>query len=526
MSKSLLAALVLGLLATSIPAAHAAHFTLQPLGTYASGTFNESAAEIVAYDAATQRAFVVNANDATVDVLDIADPTSPQRIAAIDVTGAAPSLGAANSVAVSNGTLAVAIERNPKQDNGVVAFYDTNSLALLNTVTVGALPDMLTFTPDGKTVVVANEGEPDDDYVVDPEGSISIIDVSTGVENASVRTAGFARFNKQRKQLIRRGVRVFGPGASVAQDLEPEYIAVGPNGRLAWVALQENNALAVVDLRKAKVLRILPLGTKDHSVAGNELDASNRDDSINIRSWPVVGMYQPDAIATYRVRGRNFIITANEGDARDYDGFSEETRVGDLALDPDAYPDAQALQADEQLGRLLSTTASGDPDGDGLVNQVHAYGARSFSIWTTQGKLVWDSGNAFESITANLLPEHFNSTNDDNDSFDNRSDDKGPEPEGVVIGKVAGEYLAFVGLERVGGIMVYNVTDPYAPYFESYVTTRDFSVEDVESDAAGDLGPEGLTFVSAEDSPNGSPLLIVGSEVSGTTTIFSVQQAQ
>lgn len=495
---------------------------LTPIGTYESGIFDESAAEIVAYDPRTRRVFVVNANDQTVDVLDIRRPSAPTKIASIDVTAAADALGAANSVAVSRGLLAVAVERDPKQREGIVAFYDTRHLGLLATIDVGALPDMLTFTADGRYVLVANEGEPDDDYVVDPEGSISVIDISRGLHRTKVRTADFSKFNAKRDALIASGVRIFGPNATVAQDLEPEYITIGPKGRRAYVALQEANALAVVDIRKAKVIDILPLGTKDHSASGNALDASNRDDAINIRNWPVVGMYQPDAIASYGYRGRTYIVTANEGDSRDYDGFSEEERVGDLMLDPNDYPDAAALQEDEALGRLQSTTATGDLDGDGLIDQIHAYGARSFSIWNSRGRQVFDSGADFEHITANLIPDDFNSTNDENGSFDNRSDDKGPEPEGVVLGRFFGQTLAFIGLERVGGIMVYNVTNPRRPTFETYVNNRDFTVDDAESGDIGDLGPEGLAYVPWYLSPNWRPLVIVGNEVSGTTTIFQL----
>ncbi|MGB5621742.1 MAG: choice-of-anchor I family protein [Gammaproteobacteria bacterium] len=526
MRHLLITTLAVGAIGFSGPAAangfNLPPLTLTPIGTYESGIFDESAAEIVAFDPRTDRAFVVNANDATVDVLDLSDPSNPVKADSIDVTQAGASLGAANSVAVARGILAVAIERDPKQADGIVAFYATNSLALLGTADVGALPDMLTFTADGNTVLVANEGEPSDDYAVDPVGSVSIIDLSRGVGKASVRTAGFERFNNKKDKLIAQGVRIFGPGASVAQDLEPEYITVEKDGKRAYVALQEANALAVLDVRQAKIKRIIALGTKDHSEPGNELDASNRDDAINIRSWPVLGMYQPDAIASYQRNGRTYIVTANEGDSRDYDGFSEEDRVGDLPLDPNVFPDAAALQLDENLGRLKTTVVNGDTDGDELYEEIYAYGARSFSIWSPQGKLIFDSGNEFESITASLLPDDFNSTNDENDSFDNRSDDKGPEPEGLALGELFGRTYAFIGLERIGGIMVYDITDPRAPVFQSYVNNRDFSAADVSQGGAGDLGPEGLTFVPWWQSPNWRPLLIVGNEVSGTTTVFQI----
>ncbi|MCB0015905.1 MAG: choice-of-anchor I family protein, partial [Anaerolineales bacterium] len=239
----------------------------------------------------------------------------------------------------------------------------------------------------------------------------------------NVHTASFSQFNNQRIDPL---IRVFGPNATVAQDLEPEYIAVSDDSRLAWVTLQENNALATIDIASAQVISLQSFGLKDHSQPENALDVSNRDDAINITTWPVYGMYQPDAIAAFTIRGQQYLITANEGDARDYDGYSEEERVKDLELDPTAFPDADTLQEDENLGRLTVTTAQGDLDGDGDFDAIWSFGARSFSIWSRQGNLVYDSGNALEQITAATLPDQFNSTNDENDSFDNRSDDKGP----------------------------------------------------------------------------------------------------
>jgi len=498
--------------------------SLEVIGQHQTGVFDDGAAEIVAHDPRTQRLFKVNAAATTVDVLDINDPTNPVLVNTIDASSLG---GGANSVAVHKGVVAVAIEANDAQAPGVVAFYDAYDLALLKTVTVGALPDMVTFTPNGRFALVANEGEPNDDYTVDPEGSVSIIDLRRGLAKARVRTADFSSFNGLEDELRAQGVRIFGPGASAAQDLEPEYITVSRNSRIAWVSLQEANALAVVNIRRAKVIDILPLGTKDHSLPGNELDASNKDDAINITSWPVMGMYMPDGIDSYHFRGLPYIVTANEGDSRDYDGYSEEERIEDLNLDPVAFPDAEELQKEENLGRLKTTTANGDTDGDGDFDELYSYGARSFSIWSASGELVFDSGSDFEDITASELPDDFNSTNDENDSFDNRSDDKGPEPEGVVLGTIRGRTYAFIGLERVGGIMVYDVTNPYDVRFVEYVNNRDFGVEaqladDSVNPEVGDLGPEGLAFIPWYQSPNRRPLLVVGNEVSGTTTVFQV----
>ncbi len=506
------------LLAPTLAGAQAS-IELSVIGRHSTGQFDAGAAEIPAYDPLTQRAFVVNGADHSIDVLDLSDPSLPLKIAAIDVS---PYGASANSVDVSNGLLAAAIQANTKTDPGVVAFFDTASLAPRGTAPAGALPDMVTFSPDGRYAVVANEGEPNADYSVDPEGSITIVQV--GKRRMHARQVRFDRFNRtqRRESLEAAGVRIFGPGASVAQDLEPEYIAISPDSRYAYVTLQENNAIAVIDLRRGNVTAIHALGLKDHRLPGNGLDASDKDDAINIANWPVAGMYMPDSIGLYEVDGVRYLVTANEGDAREYGDFVEEARVKDLLLDPIAFPDAAGLQDSDAIGRLTVSTASGDLDGDGDFDRLDVFGARSFSIWTESGELVFDSGDAFEQITADRLPDNFNANNDGNKA-DNRSDNKGPEPEGVALGRIDGRDYAFIGLERVGGIMVYDISNPIAAEFVQYINPRDFSADPAsELEQAGDLGPEGLHFVSAADSPSGQPLLIVGNEVSGTTTVYQI----
>jgi len=508
---------------------------LNVLGSYRSpgDVFDSGAAEILAHDGVNQRLFVVNAGAATVDVLDIQDPSRPVLLQTIDATAEGAS---ANSVAVHDGLVAVAIEAEVKQDPGKVVFYNAGDLGKVGEVTVGALPDMVTFTRDGNKVLVANEGEPSDDYSRDPVGSVSIIDLSAGVAGATVTTAGFEAFNGQEASLKASGVRIFGPGAMVAQDLEPEYIAVAPDNRTAWITLQENNAVAELDIEAGVILDIKPLGFKDHSIIGNELDASNKDSGIHIQSWPVLGMYQPDAIASYQYNGKTYYITANEGDSRDYDGFSEELRLKDLTLDAGVFPDAAELQQDENLGRINVTTTLGvnngcdpsdpgtDVEADCVYDAIYTYGARSFSIWSAEGQQVFDSGSEFERITASRIPDNFNSNNDGNDSMDSRSDDKGPEPEAITVGSINGQTFAFIGLERVGGIMVYDVTNPQNPDFIQYINNRDFSASDTDLEAGlgGDLGPEGVAFIDALSSPTGKPLLAVANEVSGTTTLYRI----
>ncbi len=497
---------------------------LEPAGTYASGIFDEGASEIVAFDSRTARLLVSNADADTVEVLDASDPENPSVAFTIDLS---PYGAGVNSVAVKDGLVAVAVEADPKQDPGVVAFFTVNG-RFLNQVSVGALPDMLTFTPDGKRVVVANEGEPNDDYSVDPEGSISIIDLSRGVKRAKVRTADFSRFNGYKDRLVARGVRIFGPDATVAQDLEPEYITVDAEGRFAYVTLQENNAVARVNLNTARVTNILPMGVKDLGRVENAFDASDEDGAVTFATYEnVFGLYLPDAIAGYLSGGSQYLVTANEGDSRDYDAFSEEERVKDLVLDPTTFPNSEELQEKKVLGRLKVTTTMGDENSDGLYEKLFTFGGRSFSILklTRRGlQMVFESGKQLEEITASALPFDFNSTNGENGSFDDRSDDKGPEPEGLTIGAVCGRLYLFVGLERVSGIMVYDITHPESPVFVQYMNNRNFA-GDPEQGTAGDLAPEGLTFISADQSPSGLPLLAVANEVSGSTTLYTIQEA-
>jgi DNA-binding beta-propeller fold protein YncE len=495
-------------LALSIPTTARAQGLLDLLGRYDSG-LGEAAAEVVAYDAASRRMFVVNAASNSLDVVDLTTPASPSLVTRVEL---AVFGGGVNSVAVANGLVAVAVQAEDAQAPGTVAFFDTGG-GTVTSVQVGALPDMLTFTPDGTRVLVANEGEPSSDYTVDPPGTVSIIDVSGGAGGATVRTVGFDDFDAggSRAGELPEEVRVFGPGASVSRDLEPEYIAVSPDGGTAFVSLQEANALAVIDVGTAEVERIVALGLKDHRRPRNRIDPSDRDDGIAIGTWPVLGMYMPDAVAVIEDGGELFVLTANEGDARDYDGFAEESRLGDLALDPARFPQAAELLENVQLGRLTVTTAQGDDDEDGDFDRILAFGARSFSVFDPHGELVYDSGDDFESVTAARVPELYNSEENDPGEQDARSDNKGPEPEAITVGAVGDRRLAFVGLERVGGIMVYDVTDPRAPAFLDY-----------EPAAPEDAAPEVVVFVPAAASPDGQALLLVANEISGTVAVYRV----
>ena len=558
--------------------------TLTPVGRYQSQTagFDKGAAEIVAYDATTQRIFVVNAQDGTVDVLDGSNPASPSPIGQINAKadlGDPAALGFANSVAARDGLVAVAIEANPVTNPGVVAFYDAATLEFIRSVPAGALPDAVTFSNTGHFVIVSNEGEPR--APVDPEGSVTVIDVRMKGKRPAFGscTVDFKAFNSQRAALVAAGVYI-DPGAeSVAQDLEPEYASA--QGNNAYVTLQENNAIAVVQLNQCRVARIMPLGAKNHGLPQNSLDTSDREISstqgrISLRSWQnLYALYQPDSIAAFEAGdGEVYLVVANEGDVRDSSNSgrpADGVAVSTLTLDPAAFPPVPPSvspdpnpKSDKNLGRLIVNRTLGyytDVSGQRVFDRLFAYGGRSFSIYTNDGRQVYDSGNDFESIIASgvssgeLPPQAFNATHNNNsagqvpgastNTFDSRSDDKGPEPEGVVVGQVNDRDYAFIGLERVGGVMIYDVTEPQDAFYVGYVNNRDFSQgvctlvtavpaappssrsggacsNDIPNPLALDLGPEGLAFVPAKSSPNGKPLLIVGNEISGSTTVYEI----
>ncbi|KGE04457.1 choice-of-anchor I family protein [Pseudohaliea rubra] len=544
------------------------------------GAFDESAAEIVAYHPATVRAFVVNAEVGKVDIVDLQDPTAPNRIDTLDVAADVESaeglpegaMGDVNSVDISGDTLAVALAADVAQENGYLAFYSTDG-TYLSAVEAGALPDKVGFSPDGRYAVSANEGEPNDDYSVDPEGSLTIVDLSAGFDNLVATTADFTAFNVGGSKTLTGPVRVSAKAESVARDLEPEFVAFSADSSTVYATLQENNAVAIADLASGTVSAVLGIGFKDYGLPGNEFDASNRDGGVNIRNWSVYGTYMPDGFDSYEVAGTTYLVTANEGDGREYvtdaaddaacaaqggflfdDGdcfhYLDELRVKDL--DPSQFTDelkarlGPDFQANENLGRLKMITDLGLVDSDACVTlattgqpllypdetpaagcvyeALYSFGARSFTIWDTDtGRPVFDSGSDFEVITAQQLGEGFNASNDD-DEGDARSDDKGPEPEAVEIAELGGNVFAFIALERVGGIMVYNITNPQNASFVQYVSSRAFS-EGAETDVAAgisDLGPEDIKFVPAADSPTGEPLLLVSNEVSGTLAVYSV----
>lgn len=491
--------------------------TLNHIASFGNGAAGTNSAEIVAHDPASQRLFIANSIGAKIDIVNFSNPSAATLISSISV---AP-YGNINSIAVKNGIVAAAIENAVPELPGKIVFFDING-NFISQVNAGAMPDMILFNSTGTKVFTANEGQPKTDYSVDPEGSVTIADISGGVASitqANVSTAGFVPFNGQLAALKAAGVRIFGANnPTVAQDLEPEYITLSADGLTAWVTCQENNAIAEIDVNTATVTAIRSLGTKDHILPRNGLDISDQGSTVAIANWPVKGLYMPDAIASYSVAGQTYLVTANEGDAREYDAYTEAVRAGasTYVLDAVKFPYPEALKA--SIGRLNVSTASGDTDGDGDYDEIHAFGARSVSIWNAAtGELVWDSGDDIEQITSKhpVFGAIFNASNANN-TLKNRSDDKGPEPEGVTVAQLSGRVFAFIALERIGGCLVYDITDPANPQYIDYKNTRTINTY------GGDNGAEGIIFITAANSPTGTPVVILANEVSSTLTFFSV----
>ncbi|NMF31060.1 alkaline phosphatase [Corynebacterium ammoniagenes] len=539
----------------SVHADSAADATVKmaPIGSYASGQLAESAAEIVAYHAGSQRILTVNARSGEIDVLDASNPQQPTKIASVSA-GADKEI---NSVTVREDGLAIAaVQQSNKLENGEALFFDAAAedlaAAELGRVTVGALPDNVHLADDGAYALIANEGEPSNElnadgtaYMEDPAGSVSVISLPESVAAASqdaVRTAGFEAFDAP--GMLHEDIRIFGPEShhnKPSLDLEPEYVA-SANGK-AFVTLQENNAIAIIDIASATVENIVPAHIADHSTVA--IDSSNKDDVAELRTIPVKGLSMPDSIHAFTANGQTYFATANEGDAREWgvdedEGgsgvYTDEVELADVIDEGQVCDGAlgdvnlEELADKKVAGNLKLSNASGWNEEEQCFDELYAYGSRSFSIYDAAGNVVFDSGSDFEEVTAALNEPGVFHHNADNEGpeFDDRSDNKGPEPEALTIGQIGERTYAFIGAERVGGVFIYDVTDPANAKYQTYVNNRDFTVDFDEDNYeatkfAGDLGPEGFAFIDKEDSPNGEYLLVVGNEVSGTTTIFEIE---
>ncbi len=497
---------------------------LQLLTSFSNGTSGSNSAEIVSFDPVSDRLYIANSIGAKLDIVNLSNPAAPVLINSISM---AP-YGGINSVVARNGIVACAIENSNPQLNGFVVFFDANG-TFLNQVSVGAMPDMICFNQNFTKILTANEGEPNSSYSIDPEGSVSVIDISSGIATltqANVTTISLSAFNGQETALRAQGIRIFSTSASVAQDLEPEYIAISEDNTKAYITLQENNALLTINLLNNTIVSLTPLGYASYGVGSNNaLDASDQSGMVLITGdLPIKGAYMPDAIAFKQISNQGYLFTANEGDSREFGTVVDANRISSSTfanLDPNAFPDATILKNNKFLGRLSALKYSGDTDGDGDYDELHVMSGRSFSIWNaTTGTLVFDSKDLIEQIIANhpTFSSMFNVSNSiGTPSLKNRSDDKGPEVEGITVKQWNGHTYVFAALERIGGVMVFNVDNPQNPVYVGYANNRSAA-----NPNGPDLGAEGIVVIDAVDSPNGQALVLLANEVSSTLSIYQL----
>ncbi|MEH7378882.1 choice-of-anchor I family protein [Bacillus sp. JJ1533] len=539
-SKVLLAGFLLGSASSIIGNQAHAKMEIQnqdevkKIAGYSIGSINEDGgvAEIVKYNAANQKFYVINGHGQTIDIVSLKGLTSTDTVQKLQKEKSINIADAVNSDTFTYGDL-TSIDINNSQDLIVAAVQDADytkngKIVVMNpngeiqkTFDAGVQPDMVKITTNGKYILSANEGEPRNGLRgEDPEGSVTIVETTSG-------KATHLTFNDASVIDDDVHIRNNGTKADASKDFEPEYIAVSKDGKKAYVTLQENNAIATIDIQKAKVLSVKSLGYKDHSIAGNELDAA-RNGEIEFERLPILGAYMPDGIAHVTIRGVDYLVTANEGDATEWpEDDSDFINVADfkdekdkITLDTSLF---KGMTAEEAQATFESMKNSTDFDKlevltDRGNDAIYTLGGRSFSIWKADTmELVYDSGSDFETITSSRFPDVFNWSNDD-DAFEKRSTKKGPEPEDVKVGMIGNQVYAFVGLERIGGVMTYNITDPQNPQFANYNNTRDFSQA-----IAGDVSPEGLEFIAHNESPTGNPLVLVGNEVSGTVSVNEIQ---
>lgn len=473
-------------------------------------------AEIVQYNAENDKIYLVNGKTGTLDIVSVSNYNDTDELATtfdesadrIDIRQmiadnssqfpAGFEYGDVTSVALNSGLdrIALAVQHADYSKNGtiVIADYEGKFVAAYE---AGVQPDMVTFA--GNIALSANEGEPREGYgtgAIDPTGSVTAVDISAA--NPAAKTITFEKFDAQRAALVEDGV-ILKKGAAPSVDLEPEYIAA--SGTKAYVALQEANAIATLDLESLEFTAVNGLGFKDHSVQGNGLDM-RKDDKAEIKTENVYGVYMPDGLATFTAGGKTYLVTANEGDAREWGDY--ENTTNDLTID-----------GEDKVEVLINR------EHDGLEEGKHyLLGARSFSVWDTEDmSLAFDSGDMIESYIAASgdYAAYFNCSNDDVE-LDSRSRKKGPEPEAVNVQTIGGKTYAFVALERQGGVMMFDITDLENVEIVSYANSRDYA-----ADMAGDIAPESVAFVPAADALNGKNMLAVANENSGTIAIYSME---
>lgn len=418
---------------------------------------------------------------------------------------------------------------NPDLGGGKILLYSTGG-EYIDAANVGNLPDMVKFI-DGTTLISANEGEPASDYSIDAEGSISIIKLANNKSVKEVTTLGFNDVTLEGDVRIK-------PDSTIAQDLEPEYVAVSEDGKTAWVSLQENNAVAIVNVEKQSIEKVKSLGKVEW--AGKKVDISDDGIANPTTDAPknIFALYMPDTMVSYTVNGVDYFISANEGDDREYDAWEDLAKANKLDL-------SDALQSDildTDMKKLRVLTDLGQ-DENGIYNELYMTGTRSFTIWDADANVVFDSGSIIEEMLALDYSRTFNTRVDDTDDADDiaelkedgvsyemvgdtayfwegvdaRSLKKGAEPEALAIATIENKTFAYVGLEKQGGFMVFDITAPKQTQFVQHFNDINYKALPPQ---AGDLAPEGMVTFAQND----SNYLAVANELSSTVALFEIRK--
>ena len=418
--------------------------------------------------------------------------------------------------------------------SGKVWAFDEDDYSVIDIVSTGALPDHVSCTWDGSRCLTANEGEPNAANTVNPAGGFTIFKPSDGNWKAGPYDACTVVFSDLADApLAAAGLHQSQASTTIRYDIEPEYIAYNAAGDRAFVALQEANAIMVVDISNSAmatctaagtIKSVAPLGLKDWSLAGNEADFSDKDADGQFKNYQgVFSMYQPDTIVTFEYMGETYVVTANEGDSKDPEEYGSNTqddgdefRVKDLPgtggyFHPyfDPYATNASIVDQDNLGRMKALWNEGREADGGYIKLV-GLGGRSISIWKindTDTEQIWDSGDILDKAVFSMLPGRYDG---------GREDDKGSEPEGLALGRIGGRQFVFVGLERMWSIAVFDISDPFAPTFHGVYDAKDTGM------AAMDR-PEGLVFVGSADSPDGKDWVIASGEDSQDLTWFTAE---
>ena len=529
--------------AGQLPAlANEATIKITEIASISSGD-GAGSSEIAAFHAGSKRIFATNGVKNTIDIFDISDVANPKKV---DSVSLAPYGNDVTSVAAGRDVVVAAVLVTetfsatgvPTTPNGKIVVFDTNGKVLSATDILGVLPDSVTFAPNGTTALVAIEAQPvcakDDpataekestDYskASDPVGGVSVVDL-TDPTAPVVRFAGFDQFTVE--EMRAKGIAVSSVVDDVSKDFEPEFVTAADN-KTAYVTIQEANAIGKLNIETATFESITR--AFESKLSNTARDTSDKDSGAGPRNYRnVVGASQPDAIASFKVGSGHYFLTANEGDAREYTCLNDDLRAASLIVDPKRFGDWTTLSGTADLGRAKVNPNIGDKDGDGDIDTIHLRGSNSMTMYRN-GYAYWDSGDLLNQIqtqafgVANINGSHSYSKDLSTMNYvgQDRSDDKGAEPEGVALGMVGDRRIAILGLERMTALAIFDITRPLEPVFQEWLQmlpTKATPAADVKH-----WSPEGIVFVPADKSPSGKALIITSYELSGSLSIHEIE---